>query len=173
MSYTSPFSAVTGAVILASDWNASGRDNITYLYDRGRVRVYHNANQSIANTTATALAFNSERFDSGSYHSTSSNTSRLTLGAGTWLFGGCAQWASNGTGQRRLYTVFGGGSNDGCFVNQTPISGDVTVQAVVGTQQLVGGDYAELYGYQSSGGALNVEYAPSYSPEFWALKVGT
>ena len=33
-------------------------------------RVYHNANQSISNTTVTALAFNSERWDTDTIHDT-------------------------------------------------------------------------------------------------------
>ena len=64
------------------------------------VRVFHNASQSITNSTLTALAFNSERFDqaggvASTMHDTVTNNSRLTaIYAGVYMIGGTIRWAS-------------------------------------------------------------------------------
>jgi len=48
-----------------------------YLYNEG-AKVWHNASQSIPNTTWTILAFNSEIWDTDTIHSNTVNNSRLT-----------------------------------------------------------------------------------------------
>ena len=70
-------------------------------------RVYKSAGgggQTISNNTATALTFDSEEFDTDSFHSTSTNTSRITIPAGKggkYLFEGFCI-LTNGTGDRNL-----------------------------------------------------------------------
>ncbi len=49
-------------------------------------KVFNNADQSIANATAVALAWNSEQFDTDTMHDTSTNNSRITFTtAGTYI----------------------------------------------------------------------------------------
>ena len=45
-------------------------------------KVYNNTTQLASNSSATTLTYNSEDFDTDGFHSTSSNTSRLTVPAG-------------------------------------------------------------------------------------------
>ena len=42
-------------------------------------RVWNSTTQNISTATATAITWNSESYDTNSYHSTSTNTSRLTI----------------------------------------------------------------------------------------------
>jgi hypothetical protein len=135
-------------------------------------RVYHNANQSISSVGVTALAFNSERFDNDTIHSTSTNNTRLTCKtAGKYLIGGSVEWASNATGFRQLLIrVNGSFYVDVGTVN--PISGDTTKQGVKTLYQLAVNDYVELLVFQTSGGSLNVNSVGAYSPEFWMVKAG-
>lgn len=142
-------------------------------------RVYHNASQSISNSTPTALAFNSERFDtesnaSSTIHDTASNNSRLTCRtAGKYLIIGNVEWAANGTGLRRLEISCSAGG--GVFIAATEMPGTSTgtnKQIVSTIYDLAVNDYVELYVTQTSGGPLNVNASTNYSPEFMMVCVG-
>ena len=64
-------------------------------------RAYHNTTQSIPNATDTALAMNSEEYDTDTIHDTATNNSRLTFKtAGKYLVWAEIEWAANGTGER-------------------------------------------------------------------------
>ena len=106
-------------------------------------------------------------------HDTSSNTSRITVptgGGGKYLFGAATAFAANATGSRFFYLQVNGAT---IFVDSViqanTTGGDATMQALVGVWAMVAADYAEHYVIQSSGGALNVSSAASYTPEFWAF----
>ena len=67
------------------------------------VRVYNSGDIAIANATDVYLTFDSERFDTGAIHSTSSNTGRLTCRiAGKYIITGAHYWATNTTERRTL-----------------------------------------------------------------------
>ena len=129
-------------------------------------RVYNDAAESIA-PGATALTFNSERYDNGGLHSTASNTSRLTAQkAGKYSITGHAQFAANATGVRGLWLRLNGATLiAGLYV---PSVGAVlsSVLSVETVYHLAGTDYVELLAYQDSGGDLSVQVAANYSPEF-------
>lgn len=55
MTFTSPFTAVTGAVITAAGWNTSGRDNLSHL--RAILPDPGAANKVLVSTSASAAAF--------------------------------------------------------------------------------------------------------------------
>lgn len=135
-------------------------------YNQPRARVYHSATQSLSTATVTTLSFNSERYDTGAMHDTSTNNSRLTVPKpGVYLVGGHVEFAANATGQRGLYLYLNGATylaydiHDASAANETA----VTVSTV---DQFVVGDYVELRAYQSSGGMLNVNSVTRYTPEF-------
>jgi hypothetical protein len=170
VAYTAPSTRASGYVVTATNWNSDVVDNALWLgRDMPHARVYNSANISVANSTNTALTFNSERYDTGATHSTSSNTSRLTVpsgGGGVYHIGGCAVFASNATGVRALWIQ----------VNGATRIAQVAVPASSATDQgmhvscdylLAAGDYVELACIQTSGGALNVTASANYSPEFW------
>lgn len=131
-------------------------------------RVYHNANQSIANNTATSLAFNSERSDTDAFHDPSTNNSRLTVPTGlggTYLITGHVQFGSNTTGLRAIYILLNGTTVIADHEMITNAS-DPRRFSIATAYPLVQGDYVELGVYQNSGGALNVEVSANRSPEF-------
>jgi hypothetical protein len=143
------------------------------FYEIG-ARVYHNANQSISHASLTALAFNNERFDSGGFHDTATNNSRLTVPTGLdgkYLIFGSVRWATSATGYRELSIRLNGTILIAVDARgAAPTYG--TYVTISGIYDLSAGDYAELIVYQESGGgALNVESASAYSPEFglWRL----
>ncbi len=45
-------------------------------------RIYNSSSQTLPNATVTTLTFNSEIFDTDGFHSTSTNTSRITIPTG-------------------------------------------------------------------------------------------
>ena len=130
-------------------------------------RVYNNANISIVNGgVGTLLTFNTEQRDDGGLHSTTLNTGRLTAPVDGWYqISGCVFWTANATGIRYLQIN----------INTVPIA-TVTMpgSAVAGANYQVistlyymtSGQYAELLGYQDSGGALNITVSDVKSPSF-------
>jgi hypothetical protein len=119
-------------------------------------RLFNSADQTIANATATAVTFNSESFDTNSFHSTSSNTSRITIPSGKdgyYLFAaGCRFNADSATGIRAMYLYKNGAEIwAGTFFAPT----NTTVNETLTYTQIfsaVATDYFELYVYQSTGG---------------------
>lgn len=140
-------------------------------FDPPRCRVSKSATQSIANSATTSVTFDTEDFDDGGMHSTTSNTSRITIptgGAGTYMVGGMVEFAANATGQRTIYVVLNGTATQATVTNVTA-SGTVASRLACATLvQVVAGDYLELQVNQNSGGALNVSNSNTH---FWATWV--
>lgn len=136
-------------------------------------RVYNDANISIDHNTLTALTFNTERYDTASFHSTSSNTSRLTAPtAGLYIIGGSAQFAVNATGRRRVSIRLNGTTE--IAVQEPAVDADAAINwsaALSTSYELAASDYVELLVFQTSGGALNVAAQNNHSPEFWISRV--
>lgn len=133
-------------------------------------RVYNDAALSINDSTATALTFNSERYDNGTsteQHSTSSDTGRLTCRVpGLYSIGAAVNFASNSTGQR--YVALRANGTTTIALDQRPASTTVAACTPFAQWRLAVGDYVDVVVFQSSGGALNVESNSGYSPElFW------
>ena len=140
-------------------------------YDPPRCRVYNNANIAITTATDTALTFNSESFDVGAMHSTSTNTGRITIptgGAGTYLVQATILFAGNATGYRRLW-ITQNGATVGHDSNRMALAGASTGLNVQVLTQCQDGDILELYCFQDSGGNLNVVTDSVYSPSFAAM----
>jgi len=116
---------------------------------------------TISNTTFTALPMDSEIFDVGGYHSTSSNTSRITIPSGKggyYLVYVYLTVQSNSTGER-LVKIY----KNGAFVDA---NGDPKIavstngrpaQSMTTIMSLSAADYIEVYVYHNSGGNLNYE----------------
>lgn len=134
-----------------------------------RARVYNTAAQSIADSVTTTITFDSERSDVGAFHSTSSNTSRLTIPvAGTYACGVALRFASNATGYRLAGIVLNGATTIVRDV-RTTVNGLQTSVAAATLYDFAAADYIEVQVFQNSGGALNVDVANNYSPEFWIV----
>jgi hypothetical protein len=130
-----------------------------------RVQAYHNANQSMVTDVSTVVALNSERYDVGDMHSTTTNNSRLTFTtAGIYVVTFLCSFAGNTAGDRRALirkngaeTI--GGSEKKALSSATPECGiSVTVQ-----EWFQVNEYVEATVKQDSGGSINL-LATRYSP---------
>lgn len=133
-------------------------------------RVYNSANVSIPNNTATTVTFDSERYDSLAIHSTSVSTGRLTIPtgyAGRWRFTAYIRFASNSVGQRQVRLVHNGTTIVALVASAANPTSQVFLNPST-TWNMAEGDWMEVQVVQDSGGALNVEFNASYSPEFSA-----
>lgn len=128
------------------------------------VSVYNSTTQSISNATNTAITYNSEIFDTDSFHSTSINTSRLTApSTGYYLVTACAEFATSSSGMRYL-KIRKNGTTEYALVNAKGVStysGAMSCSAIV--HLTASTDYVEAVVYQDSGGALNILGA-AYNP---------
>ena len=103
--------------------------------------------QSIPASTWTAIDFNAEAFDDNDYHSTVSNTSRLTVPAdGLYLFGGGARLEGASSSMRVLVQLAINGtriapSAESYTVGSSYFSGDSLSQL----RRLSTSDYIELF----------------------------
>lgn len=163
MAWATPTNVPTGTVFTQA-YSEVIRDDLLYLFDRSdnpaRAVVYHNTTQSIANSTATAVVWNTETSDSASLHSTSVNTSRMTIPSGeggTYLIVGYIDWAANATGVRQAYLRLSTGSLVLTNVIDNAVAGGgTTPQVVTAVYPLAAGEYVEVVASQTSGGALNI-----------------
>ena len=120
-------------------------------------RVYQSVVQSITNAAWNTLLFDSEDYDIGRLHSTTANTSRLTVptaGNGIYIVTGEVGFANNNVGLRYMGFLKNGATR---FVQSdaNTVNGDATFLNGTQTFSLVAGDYLELQCFQTSGGALN------------------
>lgn len=128
-------------------------------------RVYNNAALTIGSGAITGLTFNSERYDTDSFHSTSVNTGRITFNRdGRYLITAHIRWASNATGYRQIYFRLNAATII-AMDHKLPVTGDVTSQFLTTIYDFVATDYIEVIVFQNSGGNLNVDSAGNYSPE--------
>lgn len=164
--------------LLWSRLNTEIRDAINFFLACPSVRAYHTVSQSIPNAAATALLFNSERWDTDSMHSTSSQTSRITFNtAGVYVIGGCVAWDMNNpyVGLRSLRIRLNGTTDvliDDRY-SGTSANGIQIHHSVETVWRVAAGDYVELVAYQSAGGGLSVLVSNASSPEFWASRMPT
>ncbi len=174
MAYSVP-STAAGGILTDAIWNASVRDNILYLKDRvdnpPYARVTHNTTQSIANSTDTVLAFNSETVDTAALHDTATNNGRITIPTGEdgyWQFVALVEFAANATGQRKVTLRHNGGGIYGQTQIDAAAAGNATWITVSIILNPGAGDYMEVVVAQNSGGALNV----TASCQFSAVRIG-
>jgi hypothetical protein len=151
--------------------NAARRDHVHQGYHQG-ARVYHSANQSIANATLTVVAFDSEDYDTDNIHDTSTNNSRLTCKtAGKYLIFASGEYASNATGLRYIQIRLNGTTLKMVFVAAAVNGGDTRIGTGCVLNMAVN-DYVEFIAYQDSGAARNLNRASDYSAIFSMQRIG-
>ena len=105
----------------------------------------------------TVLSLDSEDWDLGAFHSTSVNTSRLTVpvgGAGSYLIRGKLRFAAAAGGTLRGISIYKNGS--AIKYHSHPVNNPVTADfEIASVEVLAAGDYIELACYQDTGGNLN------------------
>lgn len=121
------------------------------------VSVYKSANQSIDPSADVVVTWNTEDFDTDSFHSNTTNTGRFTIPSGKggkYLLTGTLNWEA-GAGTYREVKIYKNGSiltrmvmfagtNDGCN------------QSFACVYDLVATDYLEIAARHSNGGSFNV-----------------
>lgn len=122
-------------------------------------QLWKSNNQSINNATYTAITFDSENFDTDGFHSTVTNTSRITIPAGLggkYLITFTAGYAASATGIRGSALYKNGSQTHIMFQVSASSAAD---HFFAGSQimNLTAGDYVEIFLYQNSGGALDVK----------------
>ncbi len=138
-------------------------------------RVYNSVAISTANATSTPLTFDSERYDTGDFHSTTSNTGRLVARtAGQYIIGGHLRFdvTFGAVGKRQVSVRINGGLY--IAVQDAPaIATDSPYMSIATAWTMAAGDYAELICFQNSGGNLDARGANvegDSSLEFWIEK---
>jgi hypothetical protein len=115
--------------------------------------------QSIANSTYTNVTFNLENIDTNGFHSTVTNTDRITIPvgyAGKYRFTAQVRFDSNSSGYRRMDIEPTGGGSSITNGIVAPVNGSGTAFTTTAIFDCAEGDYFTLAVLQTSGGSLNL-----------------
>ncbi len=120
--------------------------------------VYNSVSQAITTATVTLLTFNSEQFDTDSFHDTSSNTSRLTAPvAGKYVIVASIVFDVNSVGRRQFFFRKNGTDLFGSVQEVEPVTtGGYSVCKGNLLVDLAQGDYVECVVYHTKGSNLDV-----------------
>ena len=114
--------------------------------------LYNSTNTTVASGTYTDLTFNSELYDTDGFHSTATNTDRITIPAGKagyYLIMSMIQYdGSSTTGIRTSNLVINGSGISGTYSPGAPATATTSTYHVV--RYLAVGDYVVLSAYQTS-----------------------
>ena len=135
------------------------------------VRLTKSAAQSCANNTGTMITWDTETYDTDAFHSTSTNTSRITIPAGKagyYSISATGAFAGNATGQR-YYAFYKNGSFSQIFGRAGGYSADTVLSGTL-ILNLAVADYIEVEAFQNSGGAL--DFQDTISSQFSAQFLG-
>ena len=175
MPFVLPSDPSPGNVAPAS-WGDAVRDGLNYLANPPACRVYHSATQSLPDAVDTVLAFNSERFDTDSMHSTSSNTNRITFNT-DGLYVVCAS-AAIATGGDYVQTYGYFRTSTGAIIGTLAVTQGSVIAGPFFSGSTIWkfsvGQYVEVLLRQdnTANAARNVLASASYQAEFAALWVG-
>jgi len=168
---SSVFGRLGAVVAAASDYDASQVDNDSGVagatvkdaldtLDGACADVscsaYRTTVQSVNDSALTPIALDAEEFDTDAMHDPGVNPSRITVAtgeAGKYLAIARLSWAGNIAGLRAVAIYINGAIHTANYVN--PVGVFSTIVGVSKVLDLSVGDYVEMYGYQTSGGALN------------------
>jgi hypothetical protein len=155
---------------------------MTYLYPaRLGCRVTNGSDQSIPNTGATVLTFDTSLFDVGDLHDTAINNSRITIptnGDGVYVVGAGITFDPTAAVSQRELQIMVNGSLVICKeVVQAQVVGVLGFSLVAScTWNFVAGDFIEATALQDTLGALDVISSDAagsgeFSPIFWAQRL--
>jgi hypothetical protein len=155
-------SAITGAAASAGVSTSAPRLDHHHTITVPACRLTRSSAQSIPDNTITAITWNAETYDTNSMHTGGSSQLVFPTG-GIYIITANVQWASNATGFRRLRLVKNG-VDVLAFDSRSAVSGGNTEQNLSTTASFAANDYIELAVVQTSGGALDVNFANYYTP---------
>jgi hypothetical protein len=140
-----------------------------------RASAFNSAVQSINTATWTVLTLDSEDWDTDTFHSTSSLTSRMTIpsgGDGFYAIHAKTRFAAHATGVFRGISIYKNGAAVRYLAQAVNNPTDCDVEIYV-QLPLVATDYIECAAYQDSGGALNIgQAARTQSTELQVARMG-
>jgi hypothetical protein len=121
--------------------------------------VYNSVNQSTSNGTLTIATFDTENFDTDGFHSTSTNTGRMTIPVGLggkYLVTFNMKWTGAASATARVAYLRKNAGSLGDFIFQNSVNAPAiwSRSAIV---NLAEGDYIYLEIYQESGGSLDFQ----------------
>lgn len=116
--------------------------------------VLRTTSQSIPNSSATAVTFDSEEFDNAAWFTPSSTTITVPED-GVVTVAGTFTYATNVTGTRGIQVQKNASGVDGVYVPATSSTTNLPV-AYANSFLCVAGDTFTFNAFQSSGGALNL-----------------
>lgn len=138
------------------------------------VSLYKSGNsQSIPNSTATAITWDAENFDTDTFHSTSTNTSRITIPTGKngkYLIMGMFKWDDNTSGSDRVMYIYKNGVSSGALSSSVD-KGYYPTNYISTIYDLVATDYLEIFAFQTSGANRDI-YANNANGYFIAQYLG-
>jgi len=136
------------------------------------VSCYRSSAQSISNNTDTVVLFDTEVFDTDAFHSTSTNTGRITIPAGLggyYQFNASVQFQNLSGGNRRVQLYKNGATITGGIGYQIENGSGFTSIKFTAVFSAVATDYFELVAFADQGGSMNLE---ALGTSFQAIKVG-
>lgn len=136
-------------------------------------RLTNSAAQSIPNNTLTAVTFDTELQDPFGMHSTTSNTSRVTVPTPGWYaITGRVQWNVGAAGERSLQIKKNGATVE-ASVDTDPSNFAATwlSEEINHHMWLDANDYIELIAFQNSGAAINSQVSANATPALVVVKV--
>jgi hypothetical protein len=138
------------------------------------VSLYKSGNsQNITNSTATAITWDSENFDTDAFHDNSTNTSRITIPAGKngkYLIMAQYKWDDNTSGLDRVMYIYKNGVSSGAL-GSSVTKGYYPTNFISTIYDLVATDYLEIFAFQTSGTTREI-YANNSNGYFIAQYLG-
>ena len=142
-----------------ASWGDTVRDNQQLFSTPPSVKAVRTAVQSLAHNTYTAIAFTAaDEWDTDSFHSTSTNNTRITVPSGLggkYHIIGSATFAAGADSTRLMQVRLNGATEIGVFQGINGVTGAFST-SVPTMYALAAGDYIELVCYQFSTVALNI-----------------
>jgi len=135
------------------------------------------ADQTITNSVITAVTWDTETADTNSYHSTSVNTSRITVPAtGKYLMTYGVAFAANATAQRYGWLGKNGNTSDrfNGYIQGNASGSDKSAYLGMSVEVLTAADYWEVYVFQNSGSNLALTGGTSVgASQFTMVRLGS
>lgn len=122
-------------------------------------RAYRSSSTTIANGALTAIEYNAESYDTDNFHSTSTNPSRMTIPTGKggyYALDVMLTYSDNSGGFRDLRFYKNGSELQMLRTAGQPNANALTGMFATYVGNFAAGDYLEVYGYQNSGGQLDI-----------------
>ena len=157
MGYTTPDTAVPGAVLPSGNWNLKIRDSIEHVAKPPRCRVNRSASQAVGHAAISDVVWQNEEYDSANIWTPAAPSNLVIPEAGWYHVIFNAQFSPNGAGGRHLAILYNGGGI--ATFNAGPNATWYVGGSVSAHYYMAAGGIVKAMAYQSSGAALNLDIA--------------